>query len=113
MNQECCLKPSEKFFCTCSYEDRLELIGKKWALVILNLLYARGPLGYNALFAKISGITPKSLGDKLKLLEEKGLLIRSITAKPLRVTYQLTPEGKMLLESLSPFFNATKELRSS
>lgn len=113
MNSECCLKPQEKQLCTCSYEEVFHLVGRKWTVVILNLLHSYGSLGYNAMLAKISGITPKAFGDKLKALEEKGLIEKHVTEKPLRSTYSLTTEGKRLSEGLSPFFNATKELHSS
>lgn len=113
MNRECCLEPVEATLCSCPYEELLNTIGRKWAVVILNLLYAHGPLGYNALFAPISGITPKVFGEKLKLLEEEGFITRHISEKPLRTAYNLTPEGRMLLESLSPFFRAAKQPRSA
>lgn len=113
MNSKCCLKPQEKHLCTCSYEEVLHLVGRKWTVVILNLLNSYGQLGYNAMLAKISGVTPKAFGDKLKVLEEKGLVTRRVTEKPLRSTYSLTAEGKSLLEGLLPFFNATKEVHLS
>lgn len=103
MNTECCLKPQEKSFCSCSADELLAIIGKKWTVVILHLLYAYGPLGYNEMLKKISKIAPKSFGDKLKLLEKRGLIARSVSEKPLRITYRLTPEGKVLFESLHPF----------
>lgn len=104
---ECCVKPLEKAVCSCAYEDLLDIIGKKWAVVMLNLLHRHGRLGYNALLNKMADITPKSFGDKLKLLEEKGLIARCVTDRPRRVFYELTPEGKIVLERLTPFFNTS------
>ena len=104
---ECCVKPLEKAACSCAYEDLLDAIGKKWAVVLLNLLHRHGRLGYNALLNKMAEITPKAFGDKLKLLEEKGLIARCVTDTPRRVFYELTPEGKILLESLASFFNTS------
>lgn len=109
MNLGCCLKPEEKSLCTCAYEELFDVIGKKWAVVILNLLRSHGSLGYNEIFNKISGITPKSFGDKLKLLEERRLIARRITEKPLRTTYTLTDEGRNLSGHLLSIFEAPKE----
>ncbi len=102
---ECCVKPLAKAACSCAYEDLLGAIGKKWAVVILNLLHRHGRLRYNALLNKIADITPKAFGDKLNLLQEKGLIVRCGTDRSRHVFYELTPEGAILLESLSPFFN--------
>jgi len=113
MEAKCCLKPTEKFLCSCSYEELLHTIAKKWTVVILNLLHSYGPLGYNALFNKISGISPKAFGDKLKLLEERGLITRQITENPLRVHYRLTAAGRKRLESLHLFFNTPIESHES
>jgi DNA-binding HxlR family transcriptional regulator len=104
---ECCVKPPEKAACSCTYEDLLDAMGKKWAVVLLNLLHRHGRLGYNALLDKMADITPKAFGDKLKLLEERGLIARSATVRPRRVFYELTPAGKMLVERLAPFFNSS------
>ncbi len=103
----CCVQPLEKAACSCAYEDLLDAIGKKWAVALLNLLQRHGRLGYNALLHKMADITPKAFGDKLKLLEEKGLIARSATDRPRRVFYELTPAGKILLESLAPLINVS------
>jgi DNA-binding HxlR family transcriptional regulator len=102
---ECCVTLPEKAACNCAYEDLLDTIGKKWAVVMLNLLHRHGRLGYNALLNKMADITPKSFGDKLRLLEKKGLIARRATERPRRVFYELTLEGKILLESLAPLIN--------
>lgn len=104
---ECCVKPPEEAACACAYEDLLDAIGKKWAVAMLNLLQRHGRLGYNALLHKMADITPKSFGDKLKLLEERGLIARCATDRPRRVFYELTPAGKILLQSLAPFVHAS------
>lgn len=109
MNTECCLKPQEKSLCSCSYDELLDIIGKKWTVVILRLLHAYGSLGYNEMLKKISKIAPKSFGDKLKLLETRGLMARSVSEKPLRITYRLTPAGKIVLERLNPFLTTPRE----
>ena len=108
MNPECCLKPNEKHLCSCSSDELLDVVGKKWAIVILKLIHAYGSLGYNAMFNKISGITPKAFGDKLRLLIGRGLIAKQTTEKPLRATYRLTPDGESLLESLEPFLASQK-----
>jgi len=105
MDPICCLKPAEKPYCTCSFDELFAVIGRKWALVILNLLNNYRTLGYNQMLNKISGITPKAFGDKLKLLEEKELVEKNTNRKPLRTTYALTPKGEEFLLSLLKFFS--------
>lgn len=102
---ECCVKPPEQAACSCAYEDLLGAIGKKWAVVMLNLLHRHGRLSYNALLDKMADITSKAFGDKLKLLEQRGLIARYATERPRRVFYELTQEGEVLLERLAPFIS--------
>lgn len=110
MNSECCLKPTEKPLCTCSYEEVLDAIGKKWAAVILNLLSSYESLGYNTLFEKISGITPKAFGDKLHMLESAGLVEKKvISERPLRTQYALTSEGQRVIASFTSLFGTAKK----
>jgi DNA-binding HxlR family transcriptional regulator len=104
---ECCVKPPETAACSCSYADVLDTIGKKWAVVVLNLLHCHGRLGYNALLTKMTDITPKAFGDKLKLLQEKGLIARNAADGSRRVFYELTPAGKLLLDTLAPLFDTS------
>ncbi|SIS13690.1 winged helix-turn-helix transcriptional regulator [Natronorubrum thiooxidans] len=83
-----------------SYErqDRLvaatDVLGKKWHLVILDLLQTSGPLGFCDLESAIDGISAKVLSDSLCALESKGLVDRTVLSeRPVRVEYSLTIDG--------------------
>jgi DNA-binding HxlR family transcriptional regulator len=109
MNQECCLKSEEKSVCICSHEKMLSVIGKKWAILILRIINASRAAGYNEVFTQISGITPKAFGDKLKILENSGLVEKQIVSeRPFRTEYFLTSDGQQLLTAMEPFFSETK-----
>ena len=109
MNQGCCLKSEEKSVCICSHEKKLSVIGKKWAILILRIINTSGTAGHNEIFTQISGITPKAFGDKLKILENSGLVEKQIVnERPLRTRYFLTYDGKQLLTAMEPFFSKTK-----
>ena len=106
MSSECCLKKEiEKPACICYHEELLSVLGKKWAVLILRIIQSFGVSNYNEIFGKISGITPKAFGDKLRILENGKLIERKVIMdQPLRTKYSLTFEGEKLLASLKPFF---------
>ncbi len=107
MKPECCLKSEiAEPICICPHEELFSVIGKKWAVLILEIIHSLGAPGYNEVFGKISGITPKAFGDKLRVLEKNGLIERKIVSQePLRTEYSLTSEGGKLLANLRPFFD--------
>ncbi len=74
----------------------LDRIGDKWAMLIVNSL-AGGPLRFNALRARIGGISQKMLSQTLKSLERDGLVTRTaIATVPVTVEYAVTPLGEGL-----------------
>ena len=74
----------------------LDRIGGKWAMLIINSL-AGGPLRFNALRARIGGISQKMLSQTLKSLEHDGLVTRTAVATvPVTVEYAVTPLGEGL-----------------
>ncbi|MDA2922851.1 helix-turn-helix transcriptional regulator [Patescibacteria group bacterium AH-259-L07] len=112
MKPKCCLKNEiEKPICVCSYEELFSILGKKWVVLILRIIHIFGSSGYNEIFNKISGITPKAFGDKLRILENSGLIERKVVSEqPLRTEYSLSFEGEKLLASLGPFFDEVLKL---
>lgn len=101
--KECCTSSDEKDICTCLMSDNLNIIGKKWAILIIELLGKHGMLRYNEIKKKLNGISPKSLSDQLKNLENANLIKRGIYQEVLiRVEYTLTNRGKGLRESIMP-----------
>lgn len=85
-----------------SYHRAVELIGKRWNGVILQALLS-GPARFSELRAGITGITDTMLSQRLKELEDAGLVRREILEnRPIVVQYGLTETG----DSLAPILNA-------
>jgi len=87
----------------CPIERGMRLLGGKWKGSILWHLKA-GPLRFNALARELGGASKKMINERLKELEETGLVRREvISLKPIAVTYELTDFGRSalgILESL-------------
>lgn len=85
-------RPSE-----CPVEDWLAFLGHRWnALVLWHL--QEGPRRHGELAARLPGISPKVLTERLQGLEARGLLARSpMLVYPREVGYSLTPAGKALV----------------
>lgn len=83
-----------------------QIIGNRWSPLILRDL-AGGHCRFSELERTITGISPKTLSDRLKRLEQSGVIARECFAEvPPRVEYSLTPKGFALLpviESMREF----------
>ncbi len=100
----CCVSENDVDICTCASEGFLDVVSKKWSLLIVGLLGRNDSLRYNQLREKLIGISPKSLADRLKELERAGIIGRRIYAEvPARVEYNLTRDGEELRERILPF----------
>jgi DNA-binding HxlR family transcriptional regulator len=87
--------------CFCPFEGIIDVISKKWALLIINAIGNYGSLRFNKLMEELHGISPKTLADTLKQLQEEELLKRESFAEiPPRVEYSLTKDGKGLREAV-------------
>lgn len=76
-----------------AFQRAIALLGRPWTALILNVLQA-GPLRFNELAARAKGPTDKVLSARLKELETKGLVDRTVEpGPPVRVTYALTGRG--------------------
>jgi DNA-binding HxlR family transcriptional regulator len=88
----------------CSIECTLAVIGGKWSFLVLRELF-NGTKRFGELQRNIKGISPKSLTDTLRHLEEQGVLERHAFATvPVTVEYTLTPKG----EDLHPILKQMK-----
>jgi DNA-binding HxlR family transcriptional regulator len=89
--------------CYCPIEGVIDVIGKKWALLIINVIGNYGSLRFNKLTEELHGISPKTLADTLKRLQNEQLLKRESFAEiPPRVEYSLTEDGQGLREAVVP-----------
>jgi DNA-binding HxlR family transcriptional regulator len=80
----------------CPVAKSLELVGERWTLLIVRDLLAR-PRRFQDLQESLTGIAPNILSERLKLMEEHGLLQRSFYSDhPPRAAYELTDKGREL-----------------
>ena len=80
----------------------IQMLSKKWALLILSLLYSNHKLRYSELASKLEGISPKTLTERLRELEKEGIIRReSFSEIPPRVEYNLTQKGSELASSFT------------
>ncbi len=94
---------SNDTICFCPLFGVLDVIAKKWALLIIAILGNEGPKGFNELKRELGCIGPKPLSDTLKNLERIGLVARTVMeTSPPTVQYSLTPDGRTLREHLIP-----------
>ncbi len=97
------LQRENKIVCYCPLEGIINVISKKWALLVINAIGNYGSLRFNKLSEELQGISPKSLADTLKQLQNEGLLKRESFAEiPPRVEYSLTKDGRGLREAVVP-----------
>jgi len=89
--------------CFCPLEGVIDVISKKWALLIINAIGNHGKLRFNNLMQELGNISPKTLSDTLKELQTEGLIKRESFAEiPPRVEYSLTRDGAELRKSIIP-----------
>ncbi len=77
-------------------ETAFRLLGKRWIGIIIHVLLD-GPKRFKDLTEIIPGISEKMLSERLKELEQAGLVERIVYDEtPVKVTYQLTKKGVSL-----------------
>lgn len=82
---------------TCSVAACAEIIGSKWTALLVHDL-SEGPRRFSELEHACPGISPRTLSERLRWLEEEGILTRrSYAESPPRVEYELTGKGEGLL----------------
>ena len=82
----------------CPVAKTLEIVGDRWTLLIVRDLLAMGPRKYAELAESLKGIAPNILADRLKTLEEHGIVEREFYSEhPPRAHYKLTKKGERQL----------------
>ena len=80
----------------CPVAKTLELVGDRWTLLVVRDLLP-GTRRFQDLLASLPGIAPNILSDRLKLMEQHGLVSRRLYSEhPPRAEYELTARGKEL-----------------
>ncbi|UTR11450.1 MULTISPECIES: winged helix-turn-helix transcriptional regulator [Evansella] len=78
------------------FESAFQLLGKRWNGLILNVLL-QGPQRFKDISAVIPNMSDKMLVDRLKELEEAGLVTRTVYPEtPVRIEYTVTEMGREL-----------------
>ena len=82
----------------------VELIGRRWTGAILTVLH-QGATRFCEIREAIPGISDRLLAERLKELEEHGIVSRQVVdTRPPQVSYHLTEKGEALapvLDSIS------------
>ncbi len=85
----------------CGVEKTLKIIGSKWTILILHQLCG-GKKRFGELQRSLPGISPKTLSERLKQLEENDILTKKVFAEvPLHVEYSLTIKGQSLKDIIN------------
>ncbi len=80
----------------CKIEATLKFLGNKWTFLIIHALM-NDRKRFKELQYLLKGISPKTLTERLRNLEEKGIVDREIfPVIPPKVEYSLTDKGKEL-----------------
>ncbi len=85
----------------CPVNYALEHFGDKWSLLVIRDLMFKGKRHYNEFFESDEKVSTSVLGDRLKSLENDGIITKSEDAvKKSRIRYSLTEKGIALLPML-------------
>jgi DNA-binding HxlR family transcriptional regulator len=82
---------------SCAVAASAEIIGAKWTALLVHDL-SEGPRRFSQLEHSCAGISPRTLSERLRALEDEGIVERrSYAESPPRVEYELTDKGAALL----------------
>lgn len=82
----------------CNIAKTLRIIGSKWTALLLHNLFD-GKKRFGELQQAMPGISPKTLTQRLRELEDHGIISKKVFAEvPPHVEYTLTKRGKSLEE---------------
>jgi DNA-binding HxlR family transcriptional regulator len=81
----------------CAVARALDVVGDRWSLLIVRELILRGSCRYTDLRYGLPGIATNLLADRLRELEEAGIVAKVDAPPPIATTlYELTPRGREL-----------------
>ena len=104
--REACTEP-------CAIERGMRILGGKWTGSILWHL-KDGEVRFNDLSRMVGGASKKMISDRLRHLEERGLIERSVLdTKPVGVAYTITKKGATALDFLDQLRVWTETLEKS
>lgn len=84
------------------FEKTFEMLGKRWSGLIIRILLD-GPCRFGEIEQAIPGLSDRMLAERLKELEQEGIVTREVFAEiPVRIEYGLTEKGYALAHALDP-----------
>jgi len=84
----------------CAIEKGMRLIGGKWKGSLIYHL-KDGPVRFNDLARMLGGASKKMIDQRLKELENEGMVLRTVISdRPIAVSYELTEFGRTALKIL-------------
>jgi DNA-binding HxlR family transcriptional regulator len=85
----------------CALARALDVVGDRWTLLIVRELAVRGPSRYTDLRHGLPGIATNMLADRLREMEEHGIVRREEAPPPVATTlFSLTDRGEDLMPVL-------------
>jgi DNA-binding HxlR family transcriptional regulator len=78
----------------CAVACTADIIGSKWTAIIVHDL-SEGARRFSELERSCPGISPRTLSERLRVLEQEGIITRRSARR--RVEYELTEKGQALL----------------
>ena len=94
----------------CPVTKMLNLFGDKWTLLVIRDMICFKKKSFNEFLSSTEGIATNILSDRLKRLEEHGIIKkRPYKKSPVRYEYTLTPRGRdlqPLLEEIARWCNS-------
>jgi len=100
------MQQGSKDVCLCPLEGVIDVISKKWSLLVIAVVGNNHKLRFNEITKNLDGISPKTLANILKELQTSGLVKREAFAEiPPRVEYSLTKDGVELRNAIKPLMH--------
>ncbi|HEL9634731.1 TPA: helix-turn-helix transcriptional regulator [Streptococcus suis] len=90
----------------CPYVTTQSVLSGKWSMLLLHHI-EEGPIRFNELHRRLTGISQATLTKQLRQLEDDGLITRKVYAQvPPKVEYELSEIGqefKLVLQQIEVF----------
>lgn len=98
-------------YCIDPLEGALQLIGKRWVLLVIGILGNYPEVRFTVAKKAIPGISARALSSALSELQARDLVLRTVdsNASPPAVSYSLTPAGMALRAALVPLIEWSEE----
>lgn len=96
--------PKRSYGQYCGLARALDVVGARWSLLIVRELLT-GPARYSELLNGLPGIATNLLADRLRELEDVGVVERALDTESNGITYMLTPWGSELRDAVAALVN--------